>query len=152
MIFRLPKPGSLYDFMISTLELKRGEQSPLTVCSSNISSISEICSIQVFYWGCVNGAPSYFFSYFFLCPTYSGMIGVGTFDHEAVSAVVMVIIERVILSANSVVPNKIVISDDSTVCLRVGLVTIGGVAIIIDITEGVPVCHHFECMDWLNSV
>ena len=45
------------------------------------------------------------------------MIGVETFDHEAVSAVVVVGIERAILSANSVVPNKIVISDDTAVCL-----------------------------------
>jgi hypothetical protein len=75
------------------------------------------------------------------------MIGVETFDHEAVSAVVVIIVERVILSANSVVPNKIVMCDDTAVCLGMGLLTIQGHPIIIDIAKGVPVCHHFECMD-----
>jgi hypothetical protein len=75
------------------------------------------------------------------------VIGVEIFDHEAVSAVVVIIVERVILSANSVVPNKIVICDDTAVCLRMGLLTIQGHPIIIEIAKGVPVCHHFECMD-----
>ncbi len=73
-----------------------------------------------------------------------------TFDHEAVSAVVVISIERVILSVNSVVLNKIVISNDTAVCLRVGLLTVGGHPIIIDIAEGVPVCHHVGGMVWLN--